>query len=179
MSDQVQKLGNFPDQLLDRQIEEITSGVNRLTKIKQIQLVSTAACSTMTTTVPGDDTIPQNNEGTELLTLAFTPKSSSSNLLFEVVVPFASSAANPNIVGAIFVDTTASALLVGTQTVIVADYVDTLKFSGVISAGSISARTYKLRVGPTLTATVTINGYSGTRLLGGALSAFMRITEYA
>jgi len=52
-----------------------------------VQMVSTqtGALQTDTTTIPADDTIPQNTEGFEVMTLAITLKSATNKLEIDVV----------------------------------------------------------------------------------------------
>ena len=54
---------------------------------KIIQVVNTqdGAVATSTITIPMDDTIPQNTEDDEYMTLTITPNSTSNKLLIEVV----------------------------------------------------------------------------------------------
>ena len=55
-------------------------------KVVQVVHVQDGASATGTTTHPIDDTIPQNTEGDEYLTLAITPTNASNKLLIEVSI---------------------------------------------------------------------------------------------
>ena len=55
-------------------------------KIIQIVNVTDGTTATGTTLVPPDNTIPQNTEGTEFMTLAITPTNASNKLLIQVVI---------------------------------------------------------------------------------------------
>jgi len=57
-----------------------------LGKVLQVVNVTDSAVATGTTQMPSDDTIPQNTEGNELMTLAITPTNSSNILLIQGVV---------------------------------------------------------------------------------------------
>lgn len=70
----------------------------------------TGALATGTTTVPSDDTIPQNTEGDQYLSLAITPKSATNKLKIDVVLNLANSAAGNTLAAALFQDATAGAL---------------------------------------------------------------------
>jgi len=118
-------------------------------------------------TIPEDGTIPQNTEGTEWVTLSFTPKKSDSTLLVE----FTNSAitgGSYRVIAALFVDTTANALNthVATNAPMVIRHYTT--------SGSTSARTYKIRIGPASTGLVYINGNFGSAAFGT-----LSVTEYA
>lgn len=143
--------------------------------VVQVVDVLTSAYSSGTTTIPRDDTIPQNTEGTEFMTLAITPKSTTNRLVVEALIHTGSSNAN-SITAALFQDSTANALAAG------GEYVDTATAAVQISlyysmtAGTTSATTFKVRVGPHSAGTVYFNG-NGARLYGGTTQSIMRITE--
>ena len=54
----------------------------------QVVNVMDSALATGTTVMVYDDTIPQNTEGDEYMTLAIIPTNSSNKLLIEVVISF-------------------------------------------------------------------------------------------
>ena len=54
--------------------------------IIKIGVTQTGAVATGTTQIPSDDTIPQNTEGDEYMTLAFTPNSATSTLIIQVTI---------------------------------------------------------------------------------------------
>ncbi|MBP6892699.1 hypothetical protein KBB68_03930 [Candidatus Babeliales bacterium] len=146
-----------------------------LTGVLQITSTSTSArISTTGTSIPDDDTIPQNTEGTEILTLSVTPKSASSTLLIIFATggtPTASSAG----ISALFVDSTASALSATyiNQRGSGASYSGVLQF--VTASGSTTARTYKIRVGG---GDFQINSGSSSRKFGGTAATYLIVIEY-
>lgn len=138
----------------------------------------TGAVATGTTQIPFDDTIPQNTEGTEFLTLAITPTDATHKLKIEVVV-FATVTTTPWLIAALFQDSVADAIAVGPP------LFPNLSTTGgplIIThhmvAGTTSAITFKVRIGPSNAATVTFNGQSAGRKFGGALASSITITEY-
>jgi hypothetical protein len=162
---------------------DLTSGTlaaARLPAGTVIQTVNyqTGAVATGTTTMPFDDTIPQNTEGTEFLSLAITPTNASNKLLIRVVV-FATMSIQQWYVMALFQDSTANALagaanyeFIGTSGVpIVKEHY--------MTAGTTSATTFKVRVGGNVASTITLNGAGGGRLLGGVLTSSITIQEIA
>ena len=139
---------------------------------------SLATVQTGTTMIPADDTIPQNTEGTEFLTLAITPTSATNRLRIRVSFNVAIDTSNFRIVMALFQDTTANALCAvactGNST---ANRPDVLTMDYEMVAGTTSSTTFKIRIGPTASATVTINGALGSRLFGGVAVSNITIDE--
>ena len=144
--------------------------------IVQIVNTSDGAVATTTTLIPGDDTIPQNNEGAEFMTLAITPTNTNNKLLIEVVAMRTHSSASQDGL-ALFQDTTAGALAT------VMDYnganVSTTTYlAHYVAAGTTSSTTFKVRLGGSGAGTTTFNGESaGSRLHGGVMESSITITE--
>lgn len=147
------------------------------TAIVQRVNVQTGAVATGTTTIPLDDTIPQNTEGSQYMTLAITPTSAASILEIAIVANLAVNVAGVVIIAALFKDSVASAIEVHSQFANVnADH--TFVFNHTISAGSTSEQTFKLRAGPHAAGTITFNGRNSARLFGGVCLSSITITEY-
>ncbi len=53
-------------------------------RLVQVVNTETGAVATGTTVMPADNTIPQNTEGDEYMTLAITPTNTNNKLLIEV-----------------------------------------------------------------------------------------------
>lgn len=143
--------------------------------VAQVVATETGAASTGTTTIPFDDTIPQNTEGDEYLTQAITPGNSSSLLLIEAVI-FATATTTPWITVALFQDSTANALaaIATFNPVNTAGGAIILKHK--MTAGTTSSTTFKIRIGVT-SGTLTFNGQSGGRIFGGVMASSLTITE--
>ncbi len=147
-------------------------------RAKFVQEVSTFydTYSSTSTTIPGDNTIPQNTEGTEIMTLAITPKATTNKLRIDVFVIGAGSAAM-GVTAALFQDSTANALTCSIANAYTAAANAPVQFSHTMDAGTTSSTTFKVRVGPT-SGTFYFNGYSVSRLFGGVMKCTMTITEY-
>lgn len=145
-------------------------------RVVQVVHTSDSAVATGSTTVPNDDTIPQNTEGDEYMTLSITPKDTTNRLLIEAELQLASSAAVMAI-AALFQDSTADALAAGMTAVTTADDPFRMIIRHEMAAGTTSSTTFKVRVGPDSAATITFNGISGSRKFGGVSASSMRITE--
>lgn len=145
--------------------------------IVQIVTTQSGAQAASSTTIPFDDTIPQNTEGQEILTRAITPDDAANMLQIDVTI-FATSTATPWIIVALFQDSTANALAVAAAFVNLSTSGTTITFRHTMTAGTTSATTFKVRVGPSSAATVTINGQSGGRIFGGVAASSLTVTEY-
>lgn len=151
--------------------------VNGHGTVAQFVEAETAAYSTAGTILPVDDTIPQNTEGDEILTVAITPTNASSTLKIEVDVAVQLNVAAGVFACAVFVDTTANAIAARAGTVATTDKPETLIFVHTLSAASTSARTYKVRCGSATATDLKINGDNSTRLFGGVMASSLTVTE--
>lgn len=139
---------------------------------------SVATTVTVNAVIPVDDTIPQSGEGVEVITLAYTPKSATSVLKIEFnAAGYVSAASTATIVTAMFQDATASAFAANHITSLSTNIYAAPRLVAYVSAGSTSARTYKVRMG-TSTGSVILNaGNAGTRVLGGVEAITLSVTE--
>jgi hypothetical protein len=138
----------------------------------------TGTVATGTTTIPQDNTIPQNTEGDQYMTLSYTPTSASSKLQIDVAA-FGSSSANCSMVIALFQDSVANALAATTQYSVggpTNNYAQTLKHT--MTAGTTSAILFKVRIGLDNAGTFTFNGRGGNQLFGGVGASSITVTEY-
>ena len=146
--------------------------------VVQVVNVQSGTLATGTTAIPGDNTIPQNNEGVEFFTLAITPTSASSKLLITINAVMGNEAAQwPTI--ALFQDSTANALAVSTNFQDVAQAGNTVSLMHFMTAGTTSATTFKMRFGLASTSPAYMNGPGGAALFGGTCSTSMSVMEIA
>jgi hypothetical protein len=150
-------------------------------KVLQIQSALSATFASTTTTMGFDDTIPQNTEGVELVTLAFTPLSTGSKLLFIYGGNF-NMGAGGGVVSplriAMFVDSTANAFAAGTATVEGGGTrVDSSWTFHLEANSSTSARTYKMRWAKH-SSTAYVNGDTSNRFFGGLLNSGFYVIEF-
>lgn len=136
--------------------------------------------ATGATIIPIDDTIPQNTEGVEFITLAITPTSATSKLVIEGLVNVAHTTTTNVMAAALFQDSTGNALTAsigardGAANIECQIY---LKYE--MAAGTVSETTFKIRAGTSVAGTTTFNGSNGLRRFGGVHNSFLRITEHA
>lgn len=146
--------------------------------ILQVVQASYTTSSSTVSVIPIDSTIPQNTEGTEILSASITPASSSNKLLIEVSVPFVDSDAPCAIYVALFQDSIANALAGGISVTAAASYSEAICFTHYMTAGTASSTTFKVRYGPNA-GTAYINRRASGETYGGVCAARLVITEIA
>lgn len=146
-------------------------------RVLQIVYAENRNMTTSTAIIPYDDTIPQNTEGTQILSATITPKSASSYLMISALVHVSQNATTQEIIGAIFRDSGADAIIASE----LSHYDSTLPrhilVVGRVPSLSVSATEISVRVGLSAAGTYTINGTAGSRKLGGALVSSLTIME--
>jgi hypothetical protein len=155
------------------------TGVTSSDPVIQRVSTETGAVATGTTVIPWDDSIPQITEGNEYMTLSITPKNSSNILVIDVIWNGASSNNSSIITAALFQDSTANALAAAQSSLVTANAGNPVIFRHIMTAGTTSSTTFRVRAGDTVGATVTFNGVSGARKYGGVMASSICITEYA
>jgi hypothetical protein len=148
-------------------------------QVLQVVNFQTGEYNSGTTVIPTDDTIPQNTEGTEFMTLAITPTSATSKLLIEVSALLGTSIVNSWVVGALFQDTTADALAAVVDWEEVNNAFNEVTLRHYMTAGTTSTTTFKFRAGIHAAGTVYFNGNNTGRYLGGVAASSITITEIA
>ena len=145
-------------------------------QVMQVVSTQTGAVATGTTVLPYDDTIPQNTEGIEFMTLAITPKNTNNILIIDVVYMATNSAAVA-ISAALFQDTTADALAAIMLYPGGAGNQSSNSFRHKMTAGTTSSTTFKVRIGGSGAGTTTFNGDTGARKFGGVMASSITIVE--
>jgi hypothetical protein len=153
-----------------------TAYVDRVA-VQQVVSTITGAVATGTTVIPFDDTIPQNTEGDQYMTLAITPKSATSKLVINVVWCGSHNGGATTLIVALFQDSTANALAVTDNTIGNTNYLTTIPLNYTMTSGTTSATTFKVRVGGNAAGTTTFNGQNGARSFGGVMASSIVITE--
>lgn len=149
--------------------------------VQFVEATPITAFSTGTTVIPVDNSIPQNTEGDEKITATITPKATTNKLEIKVA-GYMSASTDVRMVYALFQDSTANALksgFIGGTANGTPNNAMPFSMTHIMTAGTVSATTFKLRVGPGTAATVTFNGQAGADLFGGVMISTMTITEIA
>jgi len=128
----------------------------------------------LSTVIPGDDTIPQVGEGTEILSAAITPLKTGNRVRVRVKIWGQCADVSQYGIMALFRNGGANAIqaAAGFQSQLIGAL--TLEYED--SPASVSAQTYSVRVGASVGA-VRLNGGTGGRLFGGASRCTMVIEE--
>lgn len=143
-------------------------------KILQIVHFETSAFVAGTALIPSDDTIPQNTEGTQVMSLAITPKLADSYLLIEVSHPVTAPIAW--CVSALFRDAGVNAVGLGLWYESVATASKWITYTIKVPSVAAILTTFNVRIGGNTAGTFAINGQSA-RLYGGLSVSSIRITE--
>lgn len=138
---------------------------------------STGAVATGGTIIPDDDTIPQNTEGDQYMSLSYTPALATSYLIITVFVNLTNSSL-VTLTAALFRDSTADSI--GTASLIQnADWHSVIAFSVKVPSNAASSTTFTVRAGGAASGTTTFNGQASARKYGGALVSSIEILEVA
>lgn len=143
--------------------------------VQQIVTTQTGTYSINAGTIPLDNTVPQNTEGTELMTVSITPKSATSILEIEVHVVGASETSSDFATVALFRDSTANA--VACCPAFVTGFPATFSLRFQVVSGSTSATTFKVRAGCN-SYRFHFNGANGYgAVLGGTCASSITVRE--
>ena len=150
------------------------NAINTPMILSQFLSTSSTATTACSTALPRDDTIPQNTEGDEIITLSITPVSSTSTLIIQfhgqafLVTGLATQCA-------LFQDSTANALA---ATGFTPFSVQNISLLHTMTSGTTSSTTFKIRFGNT-SGSATMNTISsGVRAYGGIQLFWLTIKEY-
>jgi hypothetical protein len=128
--------------------------------------------ASLSTAIPNDDTIPTISEGTQILTKAITPGSTSNKIRITVAGHGTPSGSNSQMIVALYRGNTCIfPFACGNNSV-----AQNIAFSYIDSPSSTSELTYSVRVG-SHTGSVYMNGTASGRLFGGAAACTMRLEE--
>lgn len=158
-------------------VQSFGLGVSLPGQIVKSYHYATEAQNTGTTTIPADDTIPQNTEGTEFMSVAFVPSESVNVLDIQAKTYLSRNAAPGIVVAALFQDSTANALASAWQNVISNQGAFYTMLNHMMLAGTSSSTTFKIRAGGEAASTTYFNGNSAGRYFGGTMYSYIRITE--
>jgi hypothetical protein len=146
-------------------------------QVGQVVFTELNAVANGTTSIPYDDTIPQNTEGNQYVTLSITPKSATSKLLIEACMCFHGDAAE-NYTLALFQDSGADALAAVSFRSESTEGNAPVVIRHEMTSGTTAATTFKLRAGGnTSGSSLTLNGKSGSRRYGGVAASLFTIRE--
>jgi hypothetical protein len=156
-----------------------TAFVRQFRQLAQTVTTQVGTIASGTTTFPQDNTIPQNTEGDQYMALAITPTNASSTLEIEVTVLGASTASSTFVGIGLFQDSTANAISAAATTAAASTGIMNVTFRHVMTAGTTSATTFKVRAGRSDGGLFYFNGNaSAVQMLGGINASRITIKEY-
>lgn len=148
-------------------------------KLLQQVISSSSSVASGSTTTPQDNTIPQNTEGVEFLTVTITPSNVNNFLLIEASVLLTTST-GVAIATHLHQDSTANALAAGIVAGPASGPTGVISLRHRMAAGTTSPTTFRFRAGPVSASTIYMNAdSSGTRLFGGVAASSLMVTEIA
>jgi hypothetical protein len=132
-----------------------------------------------TSTIPSDNTIPQNTEGTEVLSVSITPKSNTSLLKVEVQLTASENGNTADfLTAALFLNSETdarAAVNIGAQSGNPLGNNGSLIYTMI--SGSTSTKTFKVRCGADISASWSLNKNWYGDTLGGAFISSITVTE--
>jgi hypothetical protein len=144
--------------------------------VQQVNTQTTAwrQCNTL---IPRDNSIPQQSEGDQVMSLSITPKAATNKLKIEVVANLTRVWAGWGVTAALFQDAQSNALAVGHSDVSAFGRLINVVFTHYMNAGTTLPTTFKVRVG-TDAGDAYFNGTNTGGLFGGRFVSSITITEY-
>ncbi|MEZ0275489.1 MAG: hypothetical protein ACAH88_11350 [Roseimicrobium sp.] len=116
------------------------------TIVKKV-ISTTSNAFTVNSLVPLDDTIPQNSEGSEVLTLTFTPKLPASNIVVRATCYVDGSTTN-HVIGSLYVDNVTNSFSTSDVSPDAAGRPRSFVVVGSYQNSSADSKTFKFRIGP-------------------------------
>jgi hypothetical protein len=161
-------------------VQPMGPGVRRTGDIVQIVSKEDGNSATGTTTLPNDNTIPQNTEGDEFIATPSITPSSAINLLRARAVIWGATSVTGNTLTAAMFDGSANAIAAGKF-----DYSDPgigsrmrgISLAQTKVAGSTTGRIYSIRMGGPTAGTWTFNGQAGGGWFGGVAISSLWVEE--
>lgn len=144
---------------------------------RDINLTSTMV--TGTTVIPAlDNTKPQNTDGFEVMTLAYTPIYDDSTLVIESEAQMAHDGIGSTQAMMLFQDSDADALVISlNERVASADFPSRGQLYFEMVSGTTSQITFKIRIGSLTAGTLTFNGSAETAVYDGTFYSHLKVTE--
>ena len=127
-----------------------------------------------TTRIPMDDTIPQNTEGDQYMSLNYTPTSRANMLKVNAVARGVNSASDW-LITTLFRDSVANAIASSFCLVVNNSFVADVSYFDI--SKTTSSTTFNVRMGSNSVGTCYFNGFNGSRMLGGSLDSYIEIEE--
>jgi hypothetical protein len=151
-------------------------GMKKPGDIVQVIRQDTGTVATGTTVIPFDNTIPQNTEGDQYMSVTIVPTSACNVERVKSSI-FASCSVTAQLTAAIFRDTTANALFAISNTVGGAFYMAPPFLDGIFCFNTAASTDIKMRMGGSSASTTTFNGQAGAQIYGGVANSCLMVEE--
>lgn len=146
--------------------------------IQRVEATPYTTYSSVTAVIPEDNSIPQNTEGTEIITVSITPESATNRLIIGFNAGFIVGSTTNSCAYALFQDSTANAIAAGSSQSATSNAQVKASLVHEMAAGTTSSTTFKLRIGVN-SGTFYINGNSTNRIFGGVAAIRLWVEEVA
>jgi hypothetical protein len=127
--------------------------------------------------IPLDDTIPQDTEGVQIISVSITPKSTTNRIRLRFQGTVVSAVSSVNVIAAVFNSSSTSALRTTYAATGGVDFATTLYLEHEYVPASTSAQTFTVRVGSQTGAAFRMNGAASARFFGGTMAATLIVEE--
>lgn len=131
------------------------------------------------TIIPFDDTIPQSTEGTQIISVSYTPQSATNRLRIRFQGDVSTATGALNVAAAVFSSASVNALRATPVTVPTANYLLPIVCEIEYVPGVTTAITFSVRVGAQSATAFRLNGTGAARLFGGVMASTLVIEEIA
>lgn len=139
------------------------------TGVRQVVSSTTTGVQSTTTTLPTTSSVPTSTQGAQFASATITPQSATSSIYVLAAIQASSSNIN-TVTAALFRDATANAFAAASMACLQANSSLFIFLWGLVSSGSVTSTTFKLRSGPAGAGTLTVNGFGTTSQLLGSSS---------
>ena len=152
------------------------NGWNQTGAILGRAYTSYATNADITGVIPSDDTLPQITEGTQIMSVSYTPKSITNRIRVRVAINYAVITDLTQGIGVALFDgaTDAIAASVGFSS---GSAVHNIPIEYEYVPGVLTAKTYSVRVGSGNGTPIRLNGTVGSRVYGGAIKSTLVVEE--
>ena len=150
-----------------------------LAALRNVARVEKTTHTQYNSTIPADNTIPQNTEGSEIFNVSHTPTNANNYIRVKAVIGYCHDSSTASfITAALFKDSGANAVAVQTRFVNISTNNDgQIVIDYRVLAGSTSAATWRLRMGSSSGQTFTVSGRLNTALFDGVYISSMTVSE--
>lgn len=160
-----------------QKLQPMGPGIKRTGDIVQRVRAATGTYATGSTTIPIDNTTPQNTEGDQYMSQAITPTSAINKLFIRAFIASISNSTTGNMAMALFQDSVANAVKSSLGYCYNAQCPIQMAVEHTMLAGTTSSTTFKIRAGCNNAGTTYFNGTSLGALMNGTQESFIEIEE--